>query len=141
MAPTYRSKVQRKPPRQNAQRSVTEEEPPRRPDWDTESDWSSDYEANRHAYHEPLVISQESPGRSSDDAPLARLLRPSAPPTTSGESESNDSGPSARRPPSDRPRRRTQQPTRLEYDRPGKPAWHWQHCVTCGAIPTRGYKY
>ena len=48
VAITYRSKVQRKPPRQRAQRSVTEEGPPRRPDWDTESDWSSDYEANRH---------------------------------------------------------------------------------------------
>ena len=98
--------------------------------------------ANRH--HERHVASLEcEEGSSDDDAPLARLLQPSTAFTISDEGRSSDSDDcDEHRPPRhDRPRRRTKPPDKLEYDMPGKPAWHYQHCVSCGAPPTRGYRY
>ena len=140
---TYRAKQQRKTPRQRAPRSATEDRPSR-PNWESSDSESTDEPIVANPCHERHQASSEcEEGSSDDDAPLARLLEPSTPPTTSDEGRSNDHGDrDAESPPHHpRPRRRTKPPDKLEYYMPGRPAWQYQLCVTCGAPPTRGYRY
>ena len=136
--PTYRAKPQRRTPRPRTQLSATED-PPSRPNWESTDSESSDEPINANPHNERHEASLEC--RDDDeDLPLARLRQYGTPPTTSDEGRSNDSGGrDGERPP--RPRRRTKPPDKLEYYMPGRPAWQYQLCVTCGAPPTRGYRY
>ena len=136
--PTYRTKPQRRTPRPRTQLSATED-PPSRPNWESTDSESSDEPINANPHNERHEASLEC--RDDDeDLPLARLRQYGTPPTTSDEGRSNDSGGrDGERPP--RPRRRTKPPDKLEYYMPGRPAWQYQLCVTCGAPPTRGYRY
>ena len=136
--PTYRAKPQRRTPRPRTQLSATED-PPSRPNWESTDSESSDEPINANPHNERHEASLEC-RYDDEDLPLARLRQYGTPPTTSDEGRSNDSGGrDGERPP--RPRRRTKPPDKLEYYMPGRPAWQYQLCVTCGAPPTRGYRY